>query len=108
MDANELQQRNLEHLSMDNLYMSCWGLGAFGSKNVSKSAKQVALAFIKRTLARCTKFEEMGVGCFQEPIFKDIFLSASYHSHDLQALDLPTDDHKPFTASQISKRGHER
>ncbi|XP_020680414.1 uncharacterized protein LOC110098045 isoform X1 [Dendrobium catenatum] len=104
MDANELQQRNLERLAMDCLvlmaydrYMSCWGPSASGSKNVNKFAKHAALAFIKRTLTRCKKFEETGISCFHEPVFRDIFLSASSHSGHLNVTDLPAD------ASQIAR-----
>ncbi|KAL0919568.1 hypothetical protein M5K25_011668 [Dendrobium thyrsiflorum] len=105
MDAKELQQRKLERLAMDCLvqmaydrYMSCWGPNASGSKNVNKFAKHAALAFIKRTLARCKKFEETGISCFHEPVFRDIFLSASSPSGHLNVTDLPAD------ASQITTR----
>ncbi|CAM0885373.1 unnamed protein product [Alopecurus aequalis] len=37
------------------------------SKAASKAAKQLALAFAKRTLARCQKFEETEKSCFREP-----------------------------------------
>lgn len=38
-------------------------------------AKQAALAFVKRTLERCRKFEETGKSCFSEPLYRDILLS---------------------------------
>lgn len=40
-------------------------------------AKQAALAFVKRTLEQCHKYEETGKSCFSEPLFRDIFLSGS-------------------------------
>lgn len=38
-------------------------------------AKQAALAFVRRTLDRCHKFEETGTSCFSEPVYRDILLS---------------------------------
>ena len=38
-------------------------------------AKQAALAFVKRTLEECHKYEDTGKSCFSESLFRDIFLS---------------------------------
>lgn len=51
-----------------------------GSRN-SKSAiqnvsQQVALAFLKRTLGRCRRYEEAGVSCFSEPTLQNIMFGA--------------------------------
>lgn len=35
-------------------------------------SKQVALAFVRRALARCRKFEDSGTSCFSEPLLRDI------------------------------------
>ncbi|KAI5444654.1 hypothetical protein KIW84_013071 [Lathyrus oleraceus] len=43
----------------------------------SKVAKQAALGFVKRTLERYHQFEDAGKSCFNEPLFKDMFLAAS-------------------------------
>lgn len=40
-------------------------------------AKQAALAFVKRTLDRCHKYEETGTSCFSETIYRDILLSGA-------------------------------
>lgn len=50
--------------------------GSLASKNgMPKVSKQVALAFARRTLARCKKFEECGVSCFNEPALRDIIFA---------------------------------
>ncbi|KAK4382565.1 hypothetical protein Sango_2859500 [Sesamum angolense] len=51
--------------------------GSIASKlGIPKVSKQVALAFAKRTLARCRKFEESGAICFSEPAFREIVYAA--------------------------------
>ncbi|XP_050139481.1 uncharacterized protein LOC126615659 [Malus sylvestris] len=50
--------------------------GNYGSKNaVRKVSKQVALAFLKRTLSRCRKFEERGISCFSDPELQKVIFS---------------------------------
>lgn len=39
-------------------------------------SKQVALAFAKRTLARCQTFEVSGTSCFNEPALRDALFAA--------------------------------
>lgn len=52
------------------------GRGSSSHKaGMSKVSKQLALAFAKRTVARCHKFEEMGRSCFSEPPFRDLILN---------------------------------
>ncbi|PKA51890.1 hypothetical protein AXF42_Ash008119 [Apostasia shenzhenica] len=94
LHAKELQQRELQCQAMSQLvlmayerYKAYWGHSASGNKNVTKSAKYAALAFIKRTLARCQKFEETGISCFNDPILKDILLKASNGGSNSQVID---------------------
>ncbi|TXG73620.1 hypothetical protein EZV62_002199 [Acer yangbiense] len=54
---------------------------------VRKVSKHVALAFIKRTLARCRKFEDMGRSCFSEPALQDILFSTPPGSNDAKSID---------------------
>ncbi|KAK3035027.1 hypothetical protein RJ639_033941, partial [Escallonia herrerae] len=42
---------------------------------VTKVSKQVALAFARRTLARCRKYEDSGKSCFSEPALRDVIYS---------------------------------
>ena len=42
---------------------------------ISKVPRHVALAFIRRTLARCRKFEYAGKSCFAEPALRDVLFA---------------------------------
>lgn len=42
---------------------------------ISKVSRHVALAFIKRTLARCRRFEDAGKSCFAEPALRDVLFA---------------------------------
>lgn len=54
-------------------------------------AKQAALAFVKRTLARCVEFEVTGKSCFGEPLFREMFLSSSSQLSDAQQMHVTRD-----------------
>jgi hypothetical protein len=64
-----------------NLQAFC-GSNTSSSKNVSRAGKHAALSFVKRAIARCHIYEEAGTSCFDEPPFKDMFLSATSHRRD--------------------------
>ena len=55
-----------------------------------KMAKQAALAFVKRTMERYREFEETGKSCFDDPLYKDIFLSGVSRLVDGQPLNSST------------------
>ncbi|XP_042043167.1 uncharacterized protein LOC121788581 isoform X1 [Salvia splendens] len=71
-------RRYPEQVAMDKLVESSYKKllatkGAFASKHgITKVSKQVALAFCKRTLIRCRKFEDSGISCFSEPALREI------------------------------------
>ncbi|KAF5743069.1 hypothetical protein HS088_TW09G01131 [Tripterygium wilfordii] len=106
-ETKELQEKEFERHAHDKLvtmayqkYMTCWGPNATGGKNSSsKMAKQSALAFVKRTLERCHKFEDTGKSCFSESLFKDILISRPSRLNSSQLVNTPTDGEsaKPFT-----------
>lgn len=84
--AKESQQREFSRLAMDRLllrayekYMAFYGPNVSSSKNVSRAGRHAALSFVKRVLVRCQNYEEAGTSCFDEPTFKDMFLSATSH-----------------------------
>ncbi|XP_042051001.1 uncharacterized protein LOC121796265 isoform X1 [Salvia splendens] len=97
-DAKELQQKEFEGRALSKLvgmgyekYMSCCGPNAHGMKSASgKMAKQAALAFVKRTMERYREFEETGKSCFDDPLYKDIFLSGVSCLVDGQPLNSST------------------
>ncbi|MQM03107.1 hypothetical protein Taro_035881 [Colocasia esculenta] len=107
--TKEANERKLEQIAMDKLveiaYKKCLGgRGSHGSANKSganKISKQVALAFVKRVLARCRKFEETGVSCFSEGAFKEVLFSAP-----LQSADAKSDDVVPGNASKTHVEIH--
>ena len=54
---------------------------------VQKVSTQVALAFIKRTLARCRRYEEAGVSCFSEPTLQNIMFTPHSLENGAQQAD---------------------
>ncbi|XP_011102063.1 uncharacterized protein LOC105180111 isoform X2 [Sesamum indicum] len=59
--------------------------GSFASKHgIAKVSKQVALAFLRRTLARCRKFEDSGASCFSEPALRDIIFAAPPRFYEIE------------------------
>lgn len=81
---------NFEPLSLST--QTCWGPNAHGMKSASgKMAKQAALAFVKRTLGRCQEFEVSGKSCFNEPLFRDMFLSGVSRLADSRTMDSVAD-----------------
>uniref|UniRef100_A0A0D9VAR1 Uncharacterized protein n=1 Tax=Leersia perrieri TaxID=77586 RepID=A0A0D9VAR1_9ORYZ len=90
-DTKNMEERSLEQHAMNKLVEMAYKklMGGRGgsshkgglSKAANKAAKQVALAFAKRTLARCQKFEETERSCFREPFLWNV-LSAPLPKSD--------------------------
>ncbi|KAJ0261338.1 Spectrin beta chain [Hirschfeldia incana] len=78
--GKDVEKRKLEQLAMDQLVETAHKkrMASRGNKasKVPKVTRQVALAFIRRTLARCRKFEETGLTCFADPALQDILFSS--------------------------------
>ncbi|KAJ6983951.1 hypothetical protein NC653_022235 [Populus alba x Populus x berolinensis] len=98
--GRDMEKRNAEHVAMDHLIQMAYKkqlsvidfyrlfVGIVPSKStVRKASRQVALAFIKRTLARCHKFEDTGSSCFSEPA-----LAAGTHAMKSLTLMLKPED----------------
>uniref|UniRef100_A0A6N2M3P1 Uncharacterized protein n=1 Tax=Salix viminalis TaxID=40686 RepID=A0A6N2M3P1_SALVM len=81
-EGRETQGWPLEQVAMDRLVELAYRKqlatrGSSASKfGVPKVSKQVALAFTKRTLAKCRKFEDTGKSCFCEPPLRDIIFGS--------------------------------
>ncbi|CAK7325235.1 unnamed protein product [Dovyalis caffra] len=81
-EERETQGWPLEHVAMDRLVELAYRKqlatrGNSASKfGVPKVSKQVALAFTKRTLAKCRKFEDTGRSCFCDPSLRDVIFAA--------------------------------
>ncbi|XP_064995027.1 uncharacterized protein LOC103976520 isoform X7 [Musa acuminata AAA Group] len=90
----EVEERKLEQLAMNKLVEMAHkrlmgGRGSSSHKNgITKVSKQLALAFAKRTIARCHRFEETGRSCFSEPTLRDVILSAPLHNIDSKHSDV--------------------
>ncbi|RDX69337.1 hypothetical protein CR513_51561, partial [Mucuna pruriens] len=111
--TKELKEKNFEQRSLDKLvvmayekYMACWGSSPSGGKNASnKIAKQAALGFVKRTLERCHQFEDTGKSCFNEPLYKDMFLAASSQLSIVRQSDsMEAESTKPYTSFSLEAR----
>ncbi|CAK8543540.1 unnamed protein product [Lathyrus sativus] len=80
-DGRELEQRALEQVAMDKLVELAYKKklatrGTIAAKyGISKASRPVALAFMKRTLARCRAFEETGKSCFLDPTLKNVLFA---------------------------------
>ncbi|KAF3569635.1 hypothetical protein DY000_02018214 [Brassica cretica] len=74
------EKRKIEHLAMDHLVETAHKkrMASRGNKayKVHKVTRQAALAFTRRTLARCQKFDETGLSCFADPALRDILFSS--------------------------------
>ncbi|XP_073225771.1 uncharacterized protein [Cicer arietinum] len=82
LKGSDMERQKIEQAAFDQLTEMAYRkrLACRGSRN-SKSAiqnvsQQVALAFLKRTLGRCRRYEEAGVSCFSEPTLQNIMFGA--------------------------------
>ncbi|KAI4304740.1 hypothetical protein MLD38_040214 [Melastoma candidum] len=83
VNENVVEKRKLEETAMNKLMemaykkrMACRG-GNLSKAAVRKVPKQVALAFIKRTLARYRKYKDTGISSFADPSLAEILFSPS-------------------------------
>ncbi|KAG8483496.1 hypothetical protein CXB51_023104 [Gossypium anomalum] len=92
-NGRDVERRNIEHVAMDQLIEIAYRRRlACRRSNSSKSAvrkvsKQVALAFVKRTLDKCQKFEQMGTSCFSESALQDVMFSVPPCSNEAKSVD---------------------
>uniref|UniRef100_A0A2P2MT97 Uncharacterized protein LOC105640155 isoform X4 n=1 Tax=Rhizophora mucronata TaxID=61149 RepID=A0A2P2MT97_RHIMU len=87
------ERRNLEKVAMDQLVEMAYRkrLACRGNNNskgaMRKVSRQVALAFVKRTVARCKKFEDTGSNCFSDPAMQDAMFSSPLCNNDAKSAD---------------------
>ncbi|CAI8616229.1 unnamed protein product [Vicia faba] len=93
LKGKDMEKRSIEQAAFDQLTEMAYRkrLACRGSRNsksaVQKVPKQVALAFLKRTLGRCRSYEETGVGCFSEPSLQNILFSPRSSENSAQPAD---------------------
>ncbi|XP_062091766.1 uncharacterized protein LOC133797755 isoform X2 [Humulus lupulus] len=86
--GNEEEKRRLEQVAMEKLVESSYKKllatrGSLASKlGVAKVPKQVAVGFMKRTLARCRRLEDTGKSCFSEPALQDVIYAVPPREND--------------------------
>ncbi|KAJ3687611.1 hypothetical protein LUZ61_016775 [Rhynchospora tenuis] len=75
--AKETQEREFSHLAFDKLVLTANEkyLTSRG-KHGSRAARQSAMGFVNRTLARCKEFESNGTSCFDELSFKELLVNS--------------------------------
>uniref|UniRef100_A0A6N2LKV0 Uncharacterized protein n=1 Tax=Salix viminalis TaxID=40686 RepID=A0A6N2LKV0_SALVM len=106
--VREMEGRNSEQVAMDQLIQMAYRkLLACRGNNTSKStirkaSRQVALAFVKRTLARCRKFEDTGSSCFSEPQLQEVIFSAPPCNNDTKSVDCVGSGTASNTCNEVS------
>ncbi|XP_042488723.1 uncharacterized protein LOC122068869 [Macadamia integrifolia] len=75
----EIEARDLEQVAMNKLvemaYKKQMARRRSSKSGVNKVSRQVAMAFVKRTLTRCRKFEDTGISCFSDPALRNALFS---------------------------------
>ncbi|KAJ9177933.1 hypothetical protein P3X46_009860 [Hevea brasiliensis] len=106
--GKEVEKRNMEQVAMDQLIemaykkrVACRGNNSSKSA-VRKVSRQVALAFIKRTLARCRKFEDTGSGCFSEPALQEVIFATPPSNNDAKSVDCVGSGTASNTCNEVS------
>uniref|UniRef100_A0A6M2EFF5 Uncharacterized protein n=1 Tax=Populus davidiana TaxID=266767 RepID=A0A6M2EFF5_9ROSI len=106
--GRDMEKRNAEHVAMDQLIqmaykkqLACRG-NSTSKSTVRKASRQVALAFIKRTLARCHKFEDTGSSCFSEPALQRVIFSAPICNNDTKSVGCVGSGTARNTCNEIS------
>ncbi|KAL6619846.1 hypothetical protein ACP70R_031949 [Stipagrostis hirtigluma subsp. patula] len=111
-DTKNIEERSLEQHAMNKLIERAYRKLKGGrsshkagvSKSANKAAKQLALAFAKRTLVRCQKFEETGKSCFSEPSLWSV-LAAPLPCSDVKAEGVERLKHQKLDRSPLDQGG---
>ncbi|PON41401.1 spectrin beta chain, brain [Parasponia andersonii] len=106
--GRDVERRKIEQIAMDKLIemayrkrMACRGSNASKSA-VRRVSKQVASAFVKRTLGRCLKFEETGKSCFSDPALQDVLFSSPSSNNDTKSADCIGSGTASNTCNEVS------
>ncbi|XP_004139580.1 uncharacterized protein LOC101209188 isoform X2 [Cucumis sativus] len=91
--AKDMEKREVEEVAMDQLVEMAYNKkmgyrGSGGSKStIRRVSKSAARSLMQRTLARCHKFEDTGISCFNEPALQDIIFSTPPQKRDAKTVD---------------------
>ncbi|XP_042016980.1 uncharacterized protein LOC121765012 isoform X3 [Salvia splendens] len=92
-EGKDIGRRDPEQVAMDKLVeLACKKLlatrGSFATKHgIPKVSKQVALAFARRTLARCQKFQDSGASCFSDLALRDVIFATPPRFNEAELLN---------------------
>ncbi|XP_057986816.1 uncharacterized protein LOC110659949 isoform X2 [Hevea brasiliensis] len=106
--GKEAEKRNIEQFAMDQLIemaykkrLACHG-NTSSKSAVRRVSRQVAPAFIKRTLARCRKFKDTGSSCFSEPALLEVIFSTPPSNNDAKSVDCVGSGTASNTCNEVS------
>ncbi|GMG98448.1 hypothetical protein Nepgr_000288 [Nepenthes gracilis] len=109
-DGKDREKQDMEQIAMNGLVemaykgrMVCQR--SDGSRVLHKVSKQVAAGFIKRTVARCRKFELTGQSCFREPVLQNAIFSAPEENDEKSAF---VRDEGPKHLAKARGSGHKK
>ncbi|KAL1542284.1 hypothetical protein AAHA92_26404 [Salvia divinorum] len=92
-EGKNIGRRDPEQVAMDKLVELAYKKllatrGSFATKHgIPKVSKQVALAFARRTLARCQKFNGSGASCFSDPALRDVIFATPPRFNETELLN---------------------
>ncbi|XP_042012997.1 uncharacterized protein LOC121761414 isoform X4 [Salvia splendens] len=92
-EGKDIGRRDPEQVAMDKLVELAYKKllatrGSFATKHgIPKVSKQVALAFARRTLARCQKFQDSGASCFSDPALRDVIFATPPRFNEAELLN---------------------
>ncbi|PWA88747.1 hypothetical protein CTI12_AA115240 [Artemisia annua] len=105
---NDSGVRDLETLAMDRsvelAYRKVLATKRSSRSGIQKVPKHAAMAFVRRTLARCRKFEKTGISCFNERPYQDILYAPVENEPDSSILS----DEAFTTNGPLSNRGKKK
>ncbi|KHN38635.1 hypothetical protein glysoja_008184 [Glycine soja] len=107
-EGRDVERQKIEQAAFDQLIEMAYRkrLACRGSKNskgaVHKVSKQVALAFVKRTLGRCKRYEEADINCFSEPTLQNIMFAPPSRENDAQPADCIVSGTASNTCNKVS------
>ncbi|XP_047979781.1 uncharacterized protein LOC125221631 isoform X3 [Salvia hispanica] len=92
-EGKDIGRRDPEQVAMEKLVELAYKKllatrGSFATKHgIPKVSKQVALAFARRTLARCQKFQDSGASCFSDPALRDVIFATPPRFNETELLN---------------------
>ncbi|KAJ7981161.1 Spectrin beta chain, brain 3 [Quillaja saponaria] len=106
--GKDAERRKIEQVAFNQLIEMAYRKrmvcrGSHASKSAArKVSRQVAMAFLKRTLVRCKNYEETGNSCFSEPALQNIVLTSPSYNNDTNSADYVRSGTASNTCNEVS------